>query len=431
MKGPRLILFLVVLVRVTIVGSTAASPLTLNEAREMALKSHPRITIAQLRALLARETLAQARASYFPSLVANATAVYSGEAVTRIASGQLSNSQIFDHTGIGATLSLLVTDFGRTANINQAARNRARAADADVLATRAQLLLQVDAAYFDVLKAATVTSVAEKTLGLRQAIFGRTNALAQNSLRSELDVRLAQVSVDEARLLIAGAKKDEQSARTTLASLLGDNAALENLVLEVPPAPPAELPGDVSSLLALAVQQRPELTRYRAEAEAARALARAARDARLPTISVLGSAGYIPVDHPQFDSKYAAGGINVSLPLFAGGLYRSRQHEAELQANSADAAVQDTMNTITRDVRLAWLEAVHARERIALTASLLQNATAALTLARARFEQGLTSTVELSQAELAQTSAEIAESTADFAYRIRREILDFQTGTLH
>jgi outer membrane protein len=289
--------------------------------------------------------------------------------------------------------------------------------------------LQVDGAYLDVLKSNAVRGVAEKTLALRQAVFARTRALTQNQLRSELDQRLAQVSVDEARLLIDAAEKDMQAAITTLSNLIGDNAILNTRPLELPPVP-AALPTDFSPLTSLALAQRPELARYRAEADAARATARAARDARLPTVSVMASAGYIPIEHPQFDTKYAAGGVNLNIPLFAGGLYRARQREAELQASVADAATQETINTITRDVRLAWLEAVHARERIGLTASLLENANAALTLARARFDQGLTSTVELTQAELAQTSAEIAQSTADYAYRVRRDILDFQTGTL-
>src|SRR5262249_14488577 len=162
--------------------------------------------------------------------------------------------------------------------------NRARAADADALATRAQLLLQVDGAYLDVLKAHAVKAVAEKTLSMRQTLFTRTNALAQSQLRSELDVRLAQVSVDEARLLIDAAEKDVQSALTTLASLIADNTVLTTRSLEVPPKL-AELPADFSPLTSIALQQRPELARYRAEAEAARASARAARDARLPTIS--------------------------------------------------------------------------------------------------------------------------------------------------
>jgi outer membrane protein len=429
MNGARFVLLVLGIAAAASAAIGAEPTLKLSEAREMAIKSHPRITTAQLRALIAREGIAQARAGYWPSLAANATAVYSGEAVTRIASGGLSNSQIFDHTGVGATLSLLVTDFGRTANLNEAAKSRARAADADAIATRAQLLLQVNAAYLDVLRANAVKGVAEKTLTMRQAVFARTNALAQNQLRSELDVRLAQVSVDEARLLIDSAEKDVQSALTTLSNLIGDNAILGTRALEVPPGP-TEPPADFSPLTALALQQRPELARFRAEADAARASARAARDARLPTVSLIAAAGYVPTDHPQFDSKYAAGGVNMNLPLFAGGLYRARQREAELQASAADAAMQDTVNTITRDVRLAWLEAVHARERIGLTASLLENANAALTLAHARFDQGLTSTVELTQAELAQTSAAIAESTADYAYRVRREILDYQTGTL-
>ena len=118
------------------------------------------------------------------------------------------------------------------------------------------------------------------------------------------------------------------------------------------------------------------------------------------------------------------------MPLFTGGLYRSRQHEAELQANAADAASQEQVNLITRDVRLAWLEAGSARDRIGLTRSLLDNAEAALALARARFEQGLSSTVELTQAELSHTSAAIAHASAEFAYRLRRDILDYQTGAL-
>jgi len=81
-------------------------------------------------------------------------------------------------------------------------------------------------------------------------------------------------------------------------------------------------------------------------------------------------------------------------------------------------------------VRLAWLEADHARARIALTASLLANAGAALDLAQARFAQGLISIVELNQAELSQVSAAIANANAKYDFQIRRDLLDYQTGSL-
>lgn len=410
-------------------AAPAPGPLTLEAARAQALATHPRISTAQLRALIAGEAVTQARAGHYPLIAANATLVRSGQQVTRIAAGQLSNSQIFDHTGIGATLNVVVADFGRTANLTEAARRKASAASADALATRAQLLLQVDAAFLEVLKAKELKAVAEKTLAARQAFFSRTQALAQNQLKSELDVRFAQVSIDEARLLSDAAEKDVRAAYATLANLIGAADALALPELAVP-ASPADLPKELAPLSELALKQRPELERYRAEVEAAQAAARAARSARLPTVSIIASAGIVPTDHPQFDDKYAAGGINLNLPLFAGGMYRSRQREAELQAQVADATLRDLIGTITRDVQLAWLEAVHAQQRIALTGGLLENARAALTLARARFEQGLTSTVEITQAELAQTSAELAYTTAGYVYRLRREMLDFQTGTL-
>lgn len=408
----------------------AAEPaLTFSAAREAALKAHPRITVARLRTLIAHEGEIEARGAYLPLVGANATLVRSGQQITRITSGTLSNSQIFDHVGVGATLSLLVTDFGRTASLNEAARQRARAAEADALATRAQLLLEVDAAYFDALRTHAVQAVARQTLAARQAQFERTRVLAESQLKSELDVRFARVAVDEARLLVDSSEKDWRVAAAILGDLIGATEPIEGGRLEVPAAP-GELPAAAEPLAAAALQARPELQRQRAEAEALRAAARAARDATRPTLSLVASAGYTPMDDPRFERKYSAGALNLSVPLFAGGIYRSRERQASAQAEAAEAALQDRSNLVVRDVRLAWLEAGHARERMALTQSLLENAEAALTLARSRFEQGLSSTVELTQAELARTSAEIARTTADFSYRVRRTILDYQTGAL-
>lgn len=429
MNVRRIALVVLSLAGVLAAPAAGAPTLTLEDARARALKTHPRITAAQLRALIAEQAVVQADAGRFPLVAANATLVRSGQAVTRIASGGLSNSQIFDHSGIGATLQLVVFDFGRTAGLTEAAKKKAAAAAADALATKAQLLLQVDAAYLDALKAKALRAVAEKTLAARRAFHARTEALARNQLKSELDVRFAQVSVDEARLLGDAAEKELFAALATLANLTGETDPAAVPELAVPPPPP-ELPADYAPLAELAWSRRPELDRHRAELEAARAAARSARSARLPTVSLIAAGGLIPTDHPQFDDKYAAGGINVNVPLFAGGLYRARQREAELQAEAADATLRDLKGAIVRDVRLAWLEAVHARQRIGLSASLLENAKAAATLARTRFEEGLASTVEITQAELAETAAEIGHTNAEYLYRIRRGMLDFQLGVL-
>jgi outer membrane protein len=404
--------------------------LSLAEARDLALKTHPGITYAELRALAAKEQITEVRSGYLPLVAANATAVGTGETVTRLSAGSLSNSQIYDHVGVGATLSQLITDFGRTANLTGAAKLHARAADANVQVVRAQLLLAVDTAFLNALEARAVRAVAAKTLANRQLLFDQIGALAKNQLKSELDVRFAQVGVGEARLLVDKADDDWQSSLATLANLMGQRPMITAELLEVP-SPTDDLPADPEPLVDLALRDRPELLGQRSERDAAQDIAQAAKDARLPTLSALGSAGIVPVRNVHFEQNYAAAGVNLNLPLFTGGLYRARQREAEFQAGAATAALSEMENNIIRDLRLAWLEAGHARERIALTASLLESATSALDLAHARFDQGLSSIVELNQSELAQVSAEIAHTNAEYEYRVRRDILNYQIGSLH
>ena len=407
----------------------SAAPLTLTEARRLALEANPGITVARLHALVARELTTEAGAGALPQVTAGATALGTGETLTRLSTNPLSNSQLYDHVGAGAALSQLLTDFGRTSHLTSAARQRTAAADAGVAAARAQLLLAVDSAYFSALEARAVRGVAEKTLANRQLLLDRMEALQRQDLRSELDVRFARVAVTEAQLLANRADGDWHAALATLSSLLGQRPLLQgDLAEELPGA--ETLPADPEPLAAQALQQRPELQAQRFERDAQHDLAAAARAARLPTISAVGAVGVTPVGDEHFDSHYAAGAINVTVPLFAGGLYRARQHEAELQAQSAEAALAEQENEVVRDVRVAWFDAVQAHERIALTAGLLENAAAALDLARARVERGLSSVVELNQAELVQLSAEIAHANAVYDFRVRQDILDFRTGNL-
>ena len=123
--------------------------------------------------------------------------------------------------------------------------------------------------------------------------------------------------------------------------------------------------------------------------------------------------------------------MNLTFPIFTGGLYQARQREAAWQADAADQTVRDQENTIARDTQISKLNLDYAFARLGLTASLLQNANQALELAQGRFNLGLSSIVELSQAELNQTSAQIEKAGARYDYHLQRAALDFQTGRLH
>ena len=392
--------------------------LTLAEARNQVLAAHPRISVAELRSLAARQVVLENRAGFFPFISANATAVGNdGSPNSRIAAGALNNPSVYERAAVGASISQLLTDFGRTANLTDAAKLRAQAAATNVAATRAQLLLEVDGAYFSALAARAVKAVAAKTFDQRKLLFDQVSALASNQLKSELDVRFAQVGLDEARLLTSQAEKDWQSALATLDSLLGQRTPGNFTLMEEPA--PGRLPDDAEPLLALALRQRPELVRLRLERDAALATARAERGLHYPTIGAFGTAGVAPLHDSHFDHEYAAA-----------GLYEARRKEAELQSQAVAETLRDAENNLLRDVRVAWLEAGQAREQVRLTASLLDSSNAALDLARARFEQGLSSIIELNQAELNRTSAALSQARAEYEYHVRRDLLDFQTGSL-
>jgi outer membrane protein len=114
--------------------------------------------------------------------------------------------------------------------------------------------------------------------------------------------------------------------------------------------------------------------------------------------------------------------------VFNGKLYNARQKEADIKARASEERLADLSNTVSRDVTVAWLRANTAFQRIALTGQLLDQSRLALELAQTRYDLGLSSIVELTQAQLGQTSAEIASASAKYDYQLQRSVLDYQMG---
>ena len=87
-------------------------------------------------------------------------------------------------------------------------------------------------------------------------------------------------------------------------------------------------------------------------------------------------------------------------------------------------------NRVVHDVRVAWLNANMAFDQIALTQEMLEQAQLGLDLAQNRYELGLGSIVELSQAQLNLTSAQIANTSAKYDYEAEHINVDYQMGML-
>jgi outer membrane protein len=288
--------------------------------------------------------------------------------------------------------------------------------------------LAVDGAYYSALQAQAVTRVAEHTVTNRQLFLDQVSALASNKLRSDLDVSFARVNLEDSRLLLSKAQNDLDASFAQLSNLLGQREPKSYLLAE------QSLPGPLSTnsydFVQQALRNRPDLLSLRNQREAASKLARAERDARFPTISAVGAAGVSPIHDDVLPDNYAAAGLVINMPLFAGGLYTAKQREAELHASAAEQSLRDLEDNVIRDVRVAWLNARNAFDRYQITGQLLQNARYSYQLAQARYKNQISSIVEFNQAELNLISAEIAYANTQYEYLAQRSALDYQTGSL-
>jgi outer membrane protein len=413
-------------------GADAPSnSLTLAQAREIALKQHPKISVANLTALAARQATKEVQSALLPSVFASATAAGNADpGNTRILAGGLNNPRVFDREAQGVSISQLITDFGRSWELSKSAELRERSAKMNVDATRAQILLEVDNAFFSTLESQSVLEVAQETVSNRAFILQQTRALATNKMRSELDVSFASVDYDQAKILLAKAQIDVQGGFAVFSDVLGEPRSKTYHLAEEPL--PAYVTNNSSALILEALAQRPDLVQARYQRDAAQQFARAQGKLDYPTLSALGVAGVRGAGDPKYvGSDYAAAGINVSVPLYEGGLNAGLRREAQLRAKAAYETVRDQEDNIARDVQVTSLSLDYAWQRLALTEELLRNANEALTLSQARFKNGLNSIIELSQAELNQTAAQIAATDARYSYQIQRSALDFQLGRLH
>jgi outer membrane protein len=404
------------------------SSLTREDAERLALANNPRVSVSHLLTLAQHQVVREARSGELPQLTGSVTAQDANQA-SRVASGSLSASRLFTRVGGGVNLSQLITDFGRTGDLVSSSRLQERAQQANEQATREDVVLITDQAFYNALQAQALLKVAEQTVNLRQTTQGQVNQLTQNKLRSTLDLTFANVNLSQAQLLQLDAQSNADASMAALNEVLGNDLPVTYSLVDNtqtnPPPPP-----DEASLLDLAVKQRPDLQSLDLSRQSQEKFSRAQADQRLPSLSALGTVGGSPVRPGQYyvSSWDGAIGANLNVPIFNGSLYSAQAKEAQLRAQATAQQARQLRDRIVRDVQTALLDANNAFRRIAVTAELLNQANQSLALAETRYRLGLSSIVELSQAQLQQTEAEISNTNAQYQYRLTLAALNFETG---
>jgi outer membrane protein len=400
---------------------------TLEDAQAVALKNHPHIAAEVFAAEAGAAVVKEAHSAYLPTISLNVTGVGTDPGSV-LSAGSVTTSSIYNRAASGVAATELLSDFGRTASLEKSAKLRNAAANQDVATARAQVVLNVRLTYYQALASQSILKVARDTLELRRVTLRQVSAQAQSALRSTVDVSFAQVNVSQAELDLVNAENGATASHAQLSAAMG-YVGDQSFSLSDEPMP-TPLCSDVDALIAQSMRQRPDLNALQLSYQATQKFAVAEKDLRNPTLTASAVAGAAPLRADGLPETYAAAGVNLNVPVFNGGLFKARRQEAEARAAAANKDIDELSVEIARDVKIAWLNAEDAFKRLDVTARMVAQANEALRLAQARYQASLGSIVELNQAQVNQTSAEIASASAKYDYLGRRGALDYAMGNL-
>jgi outer membrane protein len=417
---------------------------------QRAVQNDPLIREAEATYLATAEVKPQARSSLLPGLSLGSTLSHQfSESQSPAVTGGTGEAQgtatEFEQDRDSWNLSLTQTifDWGRYATLRQADKIVTRAAT-DYEAAKQDLLLRVADAYFNVLGAEDDLASA---VAAREAI---ARQLEQAERRFEVgliaitDVQQAQAGFDDSVAVEIQAQRLLASAQEFLREIIGEYVTeLAGPTDELPLVTPD--PANPEQWVRTALQQNLLLVSSRISAEIAQDDIQIQRSGRLPTVSL--SAGYsesttdqlvtifgLPGGPTQNASTQSPEGYNWSVdlqvPLFAGGLNRSRIQQSVYQQRAALDAVERVVRQTERETRDAYLGVISEISRVqALRQSVESNRTA-LRATEAGFEVGTMTTVDVLQFQNNLRAAETAYARSRYDYILNVLLLKQAAGTL-
>lgn len=416
--------------------------LSLEQALALAERHHTRLAAARHRVTAARGAIDVARAANRPSVLAaaevvgatanNTTATQFGVAgldLPRVGATPVQSPEWAPHatTFVAASLRQRLFDSGRVAAETARLRAEAAASGFDAEAAKLDVRLAVREAFYAVLAAKAVYEAAREAESRARAYLDYARAAVAQGLRASSDLLRAE---SEAAIYTAGrvrANAGVRLAQTVLAN------AIQSGEVRVDAREASGTAGAQASLLAVpaepSVTGAHPLTRAaRARWEAQRAATRAAAREGLPELyasaSVSGRAGGA---EPSSGDSHRFDGWLPTVPNYGVGVIlrvpvldptsRARERASRL----AETARRSELRHVTREqlseLREARLRLLSIEESLPALRASAEAARGMLRDIEARYRAGLTTSLELADAEARRVEAEIGVSIAEFEAR--------------
>jgi multidrug efflux system outer membrane protein len=374
---------------------------------DVALRQNRDLQAAVARINEFRANVGIARGPLLPSVNLNAT-----ESQNQVALGAFPPTS-FKAARFTGDLAWELDFWGRVRRNVEAARADLGAEEAAQRATALSLVSDVASSYLQLLELDQERAIAERTLSSRKATLDIARQRFTQGLTSELDVRQFEAQVAAPAVTLAQAERSRAQTEHNLNVLLGQGTApiprgtslgAAVSALDVPDSIPAGL-----------LARRPDV--MQAERSYASSVARVgiAEAARWPTFNIVGSLGTqagVPDNLFNSDTKVYQAQIGLSFPLFDNRRLASASAAARARAEQARATYEGVALNAVREANDALIGVRTARDEAVAQATQANALRQALELATMRYEAGLSSYLDLLDAQRSLFGAELAASQA-------------------
>lgn len=318
---------------------------------------------------------------------------------------------------LGLSAAWQLDFWGRYRKATEAARAELTATDWGRKAVIASLVSGIASAYFQLRELDLELEISRRTLEARRESLKLNVTLEQGGAVALIDVRQAEILVEQAARKIPDLEKLITQQENLLSTLLGNNPGeiRRGQELVAQPLPPAVPPGLPSELL----ERRPDIRAAEYRLAAANARIGVAKAAYFPQISLTGTAGFQAYSLTGlFDSKVYNIGAQMTQPIFDFGRIRSNVRLTEAQKEEMVLAYRQTVQQAFRDVSDALIAVQKNREYRERQESLATAARGAAELSNIRYKGGASSYLEVLTSEAAQFAAEIDLAMANLNERL-------------
>ncbi len=322
---------------------------------------------------------------------------------------------------LGLNASENIWTGGRLTAMNDAAKARKRSADIDLTAAESQLVLSVTQSYYDAILADTVVKISRDALDQAEKVYQQTNLAFQVGEKAEFDAITAKVARDNQIPVVIQSMDSRSQAYYKLKQLL--NYSLDDS-LELT-TPIVDSQARFAMMSDTSTEQRASVIQAGLNIDASNAQVRIAESAHWPQISINSS--YSPVAYPnQFIPNWNdwytnwTAGVNISIPIYTGGNIGGSVDMAEAAVEQANARMEQAREAAAMDSRVAF-DALHSAEaNLRSTASTASEAKRAYDIAAVRFQQGISTEVELNDSRIQEEQARENSARAVRNYQVAR-----------